>query len=100
MRAIVNISSARLSKMVGWRARPVTVEKNEATLAEVLGSINLLDNDGTIHQIVAEGNGFKEDFSIFVKGTLYIGDKVDLQEVIRDNEQLHLGDWPIETRDA
>ena len=100
MRAIINISSARLSKMVGWRARPISVAKSEATLAEVLGNISLKDKDETLDQIVAEGNGFREDFSIFIKGTLYIGNKVDMQEVIRDNEQLHLGDWPSETRDA
>ena len=100
MRAIVNISSARLSKMAGFRARAITVEKSRATLSEVLKQINLMENDGSIYQVVAEGDGFKEDFSIFVKGTLYVGDKVDLNEIIRDNEQLHLGDWPFETRDA
>ncbi len=100
MRAIINISSNYLAESTGWRVRAITVEGKDAPLKSILQNSPLEKADGSLHELLTAGDTFKDDVSIFIKGELYFGSKVDIHTAIRDNEQLHIGDWPFEVRDA
>ncbi len=100
MRAIINIFSNYLAESTGWRARAISVDGKEASLKSILENSPLEKAQGTLHELLAAGDTFKDDISIFIKGELYFGDKVDVHVMIKDNEQLHIGDWPFEVRDG
>jgi hypothetical protein len=99
MRAIINMASARGAAATGWRAREIRVEKTAATLEDVLKATDLKGGNATLYDLVADENGLKSDFSLFISGEFLQG-CVDLKRTIQDSEQIHLWDWPFSNRDS
>jgi hypothetical protein len=99
MRAIINMASGRAAAATGWRAREIKVAQAGATLGEILRATPLVEGKGTLYDLVTDEDGLRSDFSLFISGEFLQGD-VDLRRPIRDNEQIHLWDWPFSTRDS
>ena len=94
MRAIVNITPGRAATAAGWRAREVRVEAATASIGDILRSVHLKDGGTSLYGLIAEPEGVKPDFAVFVGGVLQRG-AVDWSRPVADSEQIHVVDWPM-----
>lgn len=94
MRAIVNIMPGNAATAAGWRAREVKVESKTVSIGEILRSVYLKDGTTSLFDLVADENGVKPDFAVFISGELVRG-AFDWGRAIIDSEQIHVCDWPI-----
>jgi hypothetical protein len=94
MRAIVNMMSPQVAKAAGWRAREVKTDKAGATVQDIFRSVILADGSTNLFDLVAEGEGLKSTYAIYVGGELLRG-AFNWQRPITDSEQIHVADWPM-----
>jgi hypothetical protein len=94
MRAIVNITPGRAAAAAGWRAREVRVDAPAASIGDILRSVHLKDGSTSLYDLIAEPDGVKPDFAVFISGVLQRG-PIDWGRPVADSEQIHVVDWPI-----
>jgi hypothetical protein len=94
MRAIVNIMPGRGATGAGWRAREVKVEARTASIGDILRSVRIKDGATSLFDLIAEDDGLKPDFAVFISGVLVRG-AVDWSRPVADSEQIHVCDWPM-----
>ena len=94
MRAIVNIMPGRAALAAGWRAREVKADAAGASLGDILRAVEVKEGGATLFDLVAEPEGLKPDFAVFISGVLVRG-AVDWTRPVTDSEQIHLCDWPM-----
>jgi hypothetical protein len=78
----------------GWRAREVRVEAETASIGDILRSVFLKDGSTSLFDLIADANGLKPDFAVFISGELARG-AVDWTRPVADSEQIHVCDWPM-----
>lgn len=94
MRAIVNIMPGLAADAAGWRAREVRVEAETASIGDILRSVLLKDGTTSLYDLIADDQGLKPDFAVFISGELVRG-AVDWSRAVVDSEQIHVCDWPM-----
>ncbi|MCE5254118.1 MAG: hypothetical protein LLG45_07940 [Actinomycetia bacterium] len=94
MRAIVNIMPGKAAAAAGWRAREVKVDAATASIGDILRSVYLKDGVTSLFDLIADENGLRPDFAIFISGELVRG-AVDWGRAVTDSEQIHVCDWPM-----
>lgn len=94
MRAIVNIMPGNAATAAGWRAREAKVEADAASVGDVLRAVFLEDGTTSLFDLIADDEGLKPDFAIFIGGELVRG-AVDWGRAVTDSEQFHVCDWPM-----
>ena len=94
MRAIVNIMPGNAATAAGWRAREVKVEAPTASLGDILRAVYLKDGTTSLFDLIADPQGLKSDFAVFVSGELVRG-ALDWNRAVTDSEQIHVCDWPM-----
>ncbi len=94
MRAIVNMMSNNVAKAAGWKAREIRVEKPVVSVEDIFRAVTLADGTTNLYDLVAEGNGLKSTYVLYVGGELLRG-TCDWQRPIIDSEQIHVADWPM-----
>ncbi len=82
-----------VNKDAGWNSKEARLEKERVTIEDVLRSAEL-DDGGTLFDLVAEENGIKESYAIFLSGRL-LWNPVDLKMEIKSGDQLAILDFPF-----
>jgi hypothetical protein len=94
MRAIVNMMSPTIAKAAGWRAREIKVDKPLVTVEDIFRAVPLSDGADNLYELVAEADGLKSSYALYVGGELLRG-AFNWKRPIIDSEQIHVADWPM-----
>ena len=86
--------SPNIARAAGWRAREIKVEKTGATVEDIFRAVTLEDGATNLFELVADGQGLKSSYALYVGGELLRG-ACNWQRPIMDSEQIHVADWPM-----
>ncbi len=90
----MNIMPGFAADQAGWRAREVKVEGVSAGIGDILKAVYLKNSKTSLFDLIADKDGLKPDFAVFISGQLERG-AIDWSRPVTDSEQIHVCDWPM-----